>query len=380
MKNKLISKMYIAGFLIMLVVPLLLINRDDDAISEKENRPLAHFPHVHRDGGFNLKLSNEIENYVNDRIGLRNELILLNGKLQYNVFGRMENPDRYRLGPDGEFNIIEADMIETYQHKNLYTDDELNEITDSYQKIDEYLENMGCEFYLVDCYDKQTVYPEYFPDSVIQYGEISKTQQVIQALKNETDVNVVDLLPIYNELKGEYEIYGKYGDPVHWTPRGAFIGYQQILKCINENNDGAYKVRTEEDYDITITDQGMVFYGGVSHSNMSESFERKNLDATFVENCYDKYPAFEGTFIKDFTNKKAGNGTRVMIFGNSFVRFYILEDLAESFGETLFVLDTSEYNNFKERIDCYKPDIVIYQLAERYTTNENLIAAAKDFK
>ena len=377
MDNSRIKKIYIFLFMAMLTIPPVLINRDPDAISEQENRPLASVPSLVKNGKINTGIASDIESYLDDRIGLRKILISANGLLQYHVFGRMENGSRYRLGPDGEFNIIENSMIETYQHFNLFDDEKLEKNVDSFQTVSDYLEARNCEFYYMQCWDKQSIYPEYFPTSVIQYGDISRTDQLITALQEKTDLNIIPLKNVFIENKTDYEVYSKYGDPVHWTQRGAFIGYTELMKELNKNHD--FKVLKEDDFDITITDQGMSFYGGVKRSNYSEDFKLKNASAVPDENYLDEHEVFDGIKVYHYTNDNAGNDTRVMIVGNSFIVNYLMEDLAESFGDMLMVWnDIGE--NFPEWVDEYQPDIVIFEMVERYASYGKLNKAAKTIK
>ncbi len=379
MKKTIIEKVYIAGFFLMLIVPLVFLNRDPEAISEQENRPLTGLPRIIRNGSVNTKITSEIEDYLDDRIGFRNELISTNAKMQYRLFNRMENGNRYRLGPDGEFHIIENDMLPTYQHLNLFTEDEVDSYTKSFQTVANYLKENNCEFYYMQCWDKQSIYPEYFPTSVNQYGDISRTDQILEALQTKTDIKVVPLKQDFIDNKPIYEVYSKYGDPVHWTPRGAFIGYTKVMEALNEGRDVPFKVLAEDDFNITTTDQGMSFYGGVRRSNYSEDFQRKETNAVLDESYKEQHPVFADLDIYHFTNDKAGNDTKVMIVGNSFIVNYLMEDFAESFGETLMVWNDINAN-FTDWTNEYQPDIVIFEMVERYASYGKVKKAAKKIK
>ncbi|WP_026495769.1 hypothetical protein [Butyrivibrio sp. WCD3002] len=376
MEKKIFEKIYIAGVALILLLPVLTINRDPDAISEKENRPLTGLPKIIRDGSINKNLPTDIESYLDDRIGFRDLLISANALLQYHVFGRMEDGTRYRLGPDGEFNIVENDMVETYQHANLFSDEELAEITSDFKSISDGLKTKDCEFYYMQCWDKQSIYPEYFPDSVLQYGDISRTDQVLTSLAENTDVNVIPLKDKFISEKPNYEVYSKYGDPVHWTPRGALIGYAETMNAINEGRDEPFKVLTDDDFNITMTDQGMSFYGGVKRSNISESFERKETHAVMNEDYDEEHEAFDGYRTYHFTNENAGNDTKVLIICNSFIVNYLKEDFAESFGDTLVVWHDVN-KKLPAWIEDYNPDIVIYEMVERYVEYKQLHKAGK---
>lgn len=363
----------------MLVVPLITLNRSADAISEQENRPLTERPKLIRDGAINTGITSEIESYLDDRIGFRNELISANAIMQYKVFDRMENGNRYRLGPDGEFHIIENNMLKDYQHLNLFSEKKLGSYVNSFQTVKDYLEGRGCEFYYMQCWDKQSIYPEYFPTSVNQYGDISRTDQLMTGLLNETDINVVPLKQVFIDNKPAYEVYSKYGDPVHWTQRGAFIGYTELMNALNKDREDKFKVLTEDDFDITVTDQGMSFYGGVRRSNFSEDFKRKATYAVLDEGYKESHPVFDGIKVYHYTNDEAGNDKKVMIVGNSFIVNYLMEDLAESFGETLMVWDDIDTDSLAW-IEEYDPDIVIFEMVERYAAYGKVKKAADSIK
>ncbi len=376
MDKKLIDKLYIAGVALMLILPVLAINRNPDAISEKENRPLTELPKIVKEGSINKEITTDIENYINDRIGFRDILISANALLQYHVFGRMEDGTRYRLGPDGEFNIIENDMVETYQHMNLFSEEEVAEITSDFKTLSDTLADKGCKFYYMQCWDKQSIYPEYFPNSVLQYGDVSRTDQVLTSLADSTDVKVIPLKEKFISEKSNYEVYSKYGDPVHWTPRGALIGYTEVMNALNEDSDTPFKVLTDDDFNITMTDQGMGFYGGVKRSNFSEAFKIKAPHAVMDENYDEEHEAFDGYRTYHFVNKDAGNDKKVLIICNSFIVNYLKEDFAESFGDTLVVWHDVN-KKLPKWIDDYNPDIVIYEMVERYVAYDQLHKAAK---
>jgi len=387
-KKKLISYVYIAGFMLLITIPLLLINRDEDAISEKEMRPLAKWPPIlsieDNRTTINPNLFSRIDDYIDDRIGFRNELILLNGKIQFYCFKRLENPEKYRLGPNGESNILERDIVGTYQHKNLFSDEYLRQLADGFEAVNTYLTSNNCKYFLFTCYDKESIYPEYFPDSVLQYGDISKTDQFIDALTSQTDVNVIDLKPSFLRLRDQYELYAPFGDAVHWTQRGAYEGYKEVMERINSECGTDYKVLSEDDFDIEITDQGYSFFGGLSHSNYSEQFTMIKHDAVRIENIDDYYKVpekdkDESGWLSYYRNENAANDTKLLIFGNSYIESYIRDYFPESFSEVIFV---KSYNAFEdtlpEWIESYHPDIVLSQLAERYSDYNEILGIAQD--
>ena len=377
--RELISRIYIIIFAALMAVPLALTNREEGAQSVNENRPLAYRPNFHTfEGDWNLGYPADLDHYLEDRIGFRDELVAANAWLQYYVFGRMENQNKYALGDHGEFFNIEDNTLEEYQHINLFSEEELETIAGAYQTVSDALKQQGIQFYYMQCWSKETIYPEYFPTSVNQYGNISATEQVAQRIRSDTDVNFVSLIDEFRGLKNDMEVYSKWGDPVHWTPRGAVEGYRLLMRMINSLNDNKYRVLTDDDYTIPITDQGATYFGGIHHANWSEDLILKTNNEKSAD------PSLIGDILADkrcfhFLNDKAGNDTKVLFFGNSFVANYILDDLSQSFSDVLFIWEGMG-KDLPEILKLYQPDIVISENAQRYPAFDAAVEAAEAMK
>ncbi len=383
---------FAAAFIVMICVPLLLINREDGAISVDENRYLAARPKIVDDSGsINTAFAADFESWLNDNIGLRSLFVRLNAGLKYHVFrslssGGLGSSDFY-LGPDGEFNYAEKEMLLDYQHKNLYTQEQLDEISMAYQRINDALEGRGIKYYYMQCRDKHRIYPEQFMTSVNQYGDVSLVDQVLTNLKTNTTVNVIDTTEVLMRGKGgaltdgetdradeiqanagshqfgatEGETFGRYTDPSHWTEYGGYLAYRELMETLNAGADGSYPVLEPEDYDLTMEDQGTTLYGGIHEVDMQEAYHIKAPAA--VEDDTMIVP-LEGTGHRIFTCDAADNDDVLLIIGDSYVENYILDDIAESFGTTIFVW--GDYSDkFMDFVELYHPTIVLNENAER---------------
>lgn len=383
---------FAAAFIVMICVPLLLVNREDGAISVDENRYLAARPKIVDDSGsLNTTFAADFESWLNDNIGLRSLFVRLNAGLKYHVFrslssGGLGSSDFY-LGPGGEFNYAEKEMLLDYQHKNLYTQEQLDETSMAYQRINDALESRGIKYYYMQCRDKHRIYPEQFMTSVNQYGDVSLVDQVLTNLKANTTVHVIDTTEVLMRGKGgaqtdgetaqtdeiaanavfhqfgasEGETFGRYTDPSHWTEYGGYLAYRELMETINAGEDGGYPVLEPEDYDLTMEDQGTTLYGGIHEVDMQEAYHIKSPAA--VEDDTMIVP-LEGTGHRIFTCDAAGNDDVLLIIGDSYVENYILDDIAESFGTTIFVW--GDYSDkFMDFVELYQPTIVLNENAER---------------
>ena len=226
MVKKIYNILFVVMFMAIISLPLIKTNWTSGGISEDENRYLAEAPKLMVEGKFNDKFTADVETWFMDHMGYRKELIDYNAKMQYEVFDKMLSNSNYYLGRYGDVNYATDAMIMDYAHLNLRDESEVVKIGNSYQKVSDWLGEKGIQFYYVQCWDKHSIYPEQFMASVNQIGDISKTDQVIAYLRENTTVKVLSLKETLLENKNEYEVYSNWGDPTHWTERGAYVGYK----------------------------------------------------------------------------------------------------------------------------------------------------------
>lgn len=362
-------------FLLMIVVPLCMINLKENTISIAENRVLASFPSLHnKDGTYNSMYTADFETWINDNIGLRSNMVMNNAKIQYYLFNVLSNNSDMYLGPEGEFNYASEMMLEDYQHLNIYPEYYTDWNAESLQIINDYLEQKGIQFYYYQCWDKHSIYPEYFPDSVIQYGDLSKTDILISKIKTKTTVKTISIKDELILQKKNYQIFSRWGDPSHWTQRGSYIGYLELMKVLNENNNSKLRVLNEGDYNISITDQGMNLFGGIHKTDLLEHFEIKKPSAVLCNNKLKLYA--NDPRHSYYLNNDINNSLRMLIIGDSYFNGFIVDDIAESFHETILIW--GDYTrHIKSIIEVYQPDIVILEAAERVDRSNEIIAAAE---
>ncbi len=371
---KAIKIVFIVFFVGMLALPFVFANRGGAAVSEEENRTLNQRPSFIEDGSLNVAFTYDYEDWFLDNLGFRSQLTDLYAKMQYYVFDNIFDTDMYR-GRNGDTIYATDEMITDYQHLNLRSEEEVRRIGASYQVVSDWLKAQDIQFYYVQCYDKHSIYPERFMEYVNQDGKVSKTDQVIEELTNNTSVNVISLKDTLLDSKMEYDVFSHHGDPSHWSCRGAFLCYQQIMQEINARNDNQFKVLQEEDYSISIYDQGKYLKGEIHFEDYQEVFVLKQpmaekTDAIVLQQ-----------FANDvrhsvWVNPNASNDTKVLIVGDSYINSYLLDSLAESFLQTYLIWgDYTE--EMADMIEICQPDIVIYECAERVDRSEKVCILAE---
>lgn len=375
MVKKIYSIVFIVLFIAIISLPLIKADWTSGGISEDENRYLAEAPKLTVDGKINDKFTAEVETWFMDHMGYRKQLIDYNAKMQYEVFGKMLSKSNYYLGRYGDVNYATDAMIMDYAHLNLRTEYEVAKIGNSYQKVSDWLSEKGIQFYYVQCWDKHSIYPEQFMASVNQIGDISKTDQVINYLRENTTVKELSLKETLIDNKKDYEVYSNWGDPTHWTHRGAYVGYKYIMQGINKYNDNRYKILEEEDYNILICDMGITLNGFIHEEDMLETFSLKEPMADEVDK------SIMGQYADDerhsaWENPEVNNDTKLLLVCDSYINSFIVEDFAESFSQ-VWLIWGDYIEDMESMIELYDPDIVIYECAERVDRSDSVVELAE---
>ncbi|WP_375237794.1 hypothetical protein, partial [Aurantibacter sp.] len=167
-------------------------------------------------------------------------------------------------------------------------------------------------------------------------------------------VNCFSLHKSLISKKSKVELY--YKTDSHWNSYGAFIGYREIMKKIN--NEKQVKVETINNYTIT---KNKNFNGGLSRMLFSNKLEdslvfkrKKEFAIKTIKNNF--------TF-KHFKNPN-GIG-KLLIYRDSFTD-NLLPFLNNTFKE---VISIKGHNLDKDLIDSFKPDVVILEKIERNLEN-----------
>ena len=363
MFKKINNIFFIILFLSLLFIPLLFTRWESGGVSEEENRNLAQFPSFTVEGKYNPTFTGDAETWFKDHIGFRQHLISANTNLMQKVFDRALTTSDWKTGKTGDSIYASEAIIKDFAHINRYSDGQLTHLVGQYQLISDWLAEKGIPFYYVQCADKHTIYPERFIASVKQIGNVSKTDDVMQYLDDLTTVNAIYFKHILNENKEAYPVFSHWGDPTHWTDRGAYICYRQMMEQINKDMDAPLKILSEADYDISYTN----YEGPWGKTEEIEVFTIKNPQAQKGD------PSVLGPWSSNnshsvWKNPNAGNDKRLLLLCDSYFNNYLIDDIAESFSE-VWLIWADYLESLPEILELYDADMVIMECAERVDRN-----------
>ena len=89
------------------------------------------------------------------------------------------------------------------------------------------LAERNIDYVLVVVPEKYNVFPELIPPILRKRVGLTRTDQVLNLLAEETAVDVLDLRQWMREIRTEYPLYHRTG--THWNELGAFLSYRELL-------------------------------------------------------------------------------------------------------------------------------------------------------
>ena len=262
-------------------------------------------------------------------------------------------------------NVKSGNPVADYKRINQFTLKELIKIKDNLNSLEKYCKEKNCSFTLIICPNKENIYTEYMPESIIRTNNISRTQQLIKYLRENTDIKVVYPYSELIEAKKDNFIY--YKNDTHWNLLGGYIASKLLLENfdielpnysslkIELNNEktscdlaNMYIVKQEfkEPYNINIT--------GYTKLNIQRK-ESKDIPKNLKN-----FPG--GKFeIRDYC-KDAPKNEKIMMVRDSF-GIAMIPVISCNYKNSVYV----HCDKFKKNmIDDEKPNVFVLEIVERH--------------
>ena len=167
-------------------------------VSEAERRRLAAAPTA---GFWQInKFPAQFEAWFNDHFGLRAPLIRLYNYLNVAGLG-LGSTKGVVIGKQGWLFQGGDPHVREMRNAWPYQESELRRWATVLQAKQDWLAQRGIAYYFVVAPNKERIYPEYLPDSIVMVSDTSRAQQLVDHLRTHTTVNVVDLRPVLEQAK-----------------------------------------------------------------------------------------------------------------------------------------------------------------------------------
>ena len=359
---KIIRLIFTFVFALIIILPMAYFNFTPNAVSEIDNRKLAENPFT-VEGEF----TENLENYVNDRIGFRTEMITEYLVLNDRLFGVMSHPS-YSAGKDGY--VFGAGVWVDMKYSSFH-DVFINMLVE----IQKYCEERGVPFLFVFNPAKPAIYQDKLVDGIVY--DRNWVDQFFDKL-DEKGINYLDNTGTFKELrKQDIHTYNQKYDANHWNETGAFYGTQNMLKKIKEEYPNVH-VNSLTDYTFSYghrdslsvskfpIDEYVPYYKpSVSYKNVIKNYDGLSLHPSY-KTC--------GYYICE--ERKADGSPKTLVFQGSYMNSSGYKFLASALGEYVSIHDYQNVIDFPYYFNIFKPEYVIFEVAE-YTVKGDYFSTTK---
>lgn len=361
MLRKWTERLFCLVFAAMLVLPLVTMNFQKEQISEIDN---AYLPEL--EFSPTRQFLREVEDYVNARMGFRTEILDLYQKLNDKVFGLMEHP-LYMYGKDGHVFFRMDTYVKDFQRMNL--DPEWTaHFADNIQNLERIAEERGIGFIYMLLPDKKTVYAEYFPDTILQMDNESRTDQVLRAL-DARGVNTFYPKDLLLAAKETMPVANKKYDAGHWNENGAFVTYRALMDGPMREFYPEIEPIEAEDFRVVDLHQYTLAVSRFIIDEWVPHYEPNNTHgAAGDDNLIKEALPFlaKAHYARRYIMEENAGKPKLLVMHDS----YMIEHekfFTENFSEITFIHreNIRPGEQYEQCLDVFDPDIVIYENPER---------------
>ena len=223
---------------------------------------------------------------------------------------------------------------------------------------------LGIHYIFVVAPDKHTIYPEYLPKNLSAPSTKSRLDQLMDALKTEPGLEVVDLRPVLARAKKSQQVY--YKTDSHWNPAGAFAAYQAIQSRVSCWYPNATPVPFREYRLSDVNFSGdLASLMGIDLRESATLYREKTTRASFIRSGNADFRCTR--IIIDVLRSKNYTAPihKMVMFRDSFGTD-LIPHFAQHFQNALYLW--KDFN--PQDVGREKPDVVIQEVVERRLMND----------
>lgn len=346
------KNIFIFVFILILIVPLITLNTKRNYVSDVDNRYLTEFPDK-----LNFEIFNNFENYLKDRLGLRDQMILVNQKADFLLFGKYPN---YKLGKQGYLFGYDLAQDEYSSYHESFAD--------MVEKIYIYCKDRNIPFLFVLNPYRLDVYPECSP---LGFNYKEKWVKVFSGELEKRNIPYLYTKSALLDAKNEgIPVFNKKYDINHWNDSGAFVGTTEILQKLNKQIP--VYINRKNDFVITSTTNQYIV-------NTKFKINEKSVEFDPMEKAESLSGQYDNLFLDEqyktfhyYINqtRKAQKAPKCLVFQGSYMNGKGAKFFVNSFSEYISVHDYKNVMNFDYYFNLFKPDCVVFEVANYTFSNE----------
>jgi len=177
----------------------------------------------------------QLDAYIKDQIPGRNSIVVMNNLIEYTLFRQLLNNRNVHFGEDGWMFFIGDNCRENYENRTPLTQEQLETMKKVLVSRHEWLKERGIKFYLVFPPMAYFVYEEKVGPRLWRYNKKTKLDQLLGYLKENTDLNIIDIYNPLMEAKKKSPIRLYYKDNTHWNYFGSYVAYRAMMQYIKKD-------------------------------------------------------------------------------------------------------------------------------------------------
>jgi hypothetical protein len=365
---RIINRGFSVVFMLMLLTPLVLVDLSTDRISVQENRMLAGRPSLADIKAHPGSFIRQFDAWFKDSTGFREQLVSLYNAIDRNRWlnGDVRYTDgqyTYLIGEQGHhyFADVNGRLISKFQGKQFLSDELLHNMAKKLEDVKLYLDSKSIPLVVMFCTDKESIYPEFYPKSIRRGPEPIQLEVLTKYLQDHTSVDVFSIRDALLERKNEYFLYYLIdamwftGAFAHYNEIGAFFAYRELMKHVNIHfpQIALYEL---DDIEISYDEKEIPYV-----SLLVEKTYRQ-LDPSFFDTVALSRPfTWENVAYENIEPELPV----ILFLRDSYAaEQYIGKYFAQQFGKTIFI-HFFNIEHIEEYIERFKPDIVVFESAER---------------
>lgn len=345
---------FISLFIIAILFPLIFMNNKQKQVSSIDNDFLPDFPKCEFEKFSQISSClKKFENYLNKRIGFRENLTKFHSILSLKLFDNLEHP-LYSSGKNGYIfpNINEEKLDKEFIEK----------FTDFLKNIEKYTKDRNIPFLYILNPNKKSIYSQYLPKGY-NLKQITHNK-ILEDLKNK-NITYLDNTNTLKNASKEIQVFDKKFDANHWNDNGAFIGIKEVINKLNEIYKLDLKEPQKSDYEIVTQKINKLQVFPIPINDETQIYKNKNSIKSDQKLYYDIKKSKNFTGYEHITNPN-GNGKKLLYFrdsysgkGQNFIN--------NSFSEIYSIHSYGNVINFDYFINLFKPDVVLFQSVDYAT-------------
>jgi hypothetical protein len=376
--HKSVNRIWITLFFLAIWMPLIgsffrWNTSSIESIAVSETRAAAKFPNFQWDLKYFDEFPAKFESYYNDFFGFRESLISWNNQVMVTAFGTAPS----WLVILGKYPWLFYGGDEGYYLSPLFKLEELEQLKAVLEQRRDWLASQGIQYIFLVAPNKQSIYSEYLPDSIRYSSTKSRLDQLMDYLKQNSNVEVIDLREDFHKAKLSHQLYEK--TDTHWNELGAFYAYRAVMERVSRKFPSA-KPLSLSDFKLTATNQ----LGGdlarmlklqpiyredvlklepkvlrrASKLAWLEGYPTAPQQVTLIGSNSPSFMRFQPR-VAEIQDARLPSA---VVFGDSFADKGLIHFLTEHFRRTVFA---GQHVFDVELIQKERPDVVIQEIVER---------------